>query len=174
LSCLKLRPLGRYRSRFTRAALGVNDDDSDSETVGGGSRSRAPSRPASPQAPRERVLDTEDVTKGPLSGILRLYDSPRINKRLQDSECKEKKKEKDKCKPAPPSPSANKQVSPPTAAVSQSQVCAAVLFSKCAVIIHILNWRRFSVIFTQKLYKIYNKLYSYIYSCLLYKLYIKA
>lgn len=34
------------------------------------------------------MLDTEDVAKGPLSGITRLYDSPRVMKRLQDSEIK--------------------------------------------------------------------------------------
>ncbi|CAG0915817.1 unnamed protein product [Notodromas monacha] len=49
----------RYRSRFTRAALGVNDDDSDSEM--NNPKSRCQSRPASPQPPRERVLDTEDT-----------------------------------------------------------------------------------------------------------------
>lgn len=44
---------------------------------------------------RERVLDTEDVAKGPLSGITRLYDSPRVMRRLQESETKKTKKEKE-------------------------------------------------------------------------------
>merc|ERR1711913_65009 len=33
-----------------------------------------------------RVLDTEDVARGPLSGIQRLYDCPRVIIRLQEKE----------------------------------------------------------------------------------------
>jgi tripartite motif-containing protein 71 len=50
---------------------------------------------------RERVLDTEDVARGPLSGISRLYDSPRVMKRLQESEQRGKKKETAQPTPAP-------------------------------------------------------------------------
>ncbi|XP_071546392.1 uncharacterized protein tn [Panulirus ornatus] len=43
---------------------------------------------------RQRVLDTEDVSRGPLSGIVRLYDSPRVMKRFQErDQLKNKKKE---------------------------------------------------------------------------------
>ncbi|XP_050539543.1 RING finger protein nhl-1 isoform X2 [Daktulosphaira vitifoliae] len=75
----------RIRSRLNRHGLGDNTD-SDTDT-----RSVRFSEPSIVHRERERVLDTEDVAKGPLSGITRLYDSPRVMKRLQESENKEKK-----------------------------------------------------------------------------------
>lgn len=70
---------------------------------------------------REKVLDTEDVARGPLSGITRLADSPRVMKKLQENE-NGKKKEKETPVPPPisvqpkivpkrPPPPANRQVS---------------------------------------------------------------
>lgn len=77
----------RIRARMNRHAAGDSDDD----TQGG--RSVRFTDTGSHQQPkeRERVLDTEDVAKGPLSGITRLYDSPRVMKRLQESEIKKDK-----------------------------------------------------------------------------------
>lgn len=64
------------------------DNDSDNETTstrpGSGVRFAGTTEHAPAPAPqRERVLDTEDVARGPLSGISRLLDSPRVMKRLQ-------------------------------------------------------------------------------------------
>jgi tripartite motif-containing protein 71 len=46
---------------------------------------------------RQRVLDTEDAARGPLSGITRLSDSPRVLKRIQEVELKGRRR-----KPTPP------------------------------------------------------------------------
>lgn len=79
----------RLRSRFGRHAGGDNaDSDNDTQTSG---RSVRFLEGGPVNKERERVLDTEDVSKGPLSGITRLYDSPRVMKRLQESENKKDK-----------------------------------------------------------------------------------
>ena len=52
-------------------------------------------------AARERVLDTEDAAKGPLSGIFRLTDSPRIMKKLQECEKAGKRKKEEPIQPQP-------------------------------------------------------------------------
>lgn len=75
----------RIRSRLGRHGLNDNTD-SDTDT-----RSVRFSETNTVHRERERVLDTEDVAKGPLSGITRLYDSPRVMKRLLENENKEKK-----------------------------------------------------------------------------------
>ncbi|XP_027836200.1 RING finger protein nhl-1 isoform X5 [Aphis gossypii] len=77
----------RIRSRLGRHGLNENtDSDTDSRSV-------RFSETNTVHRERERVLDTEDVAKGPLSGITRLYDSPRVMKRLLESENKDKKSE---------------------------------------------------------------------------------
>lgn len=75
------------RSRI-RSRLNRHNDNTDSDTD---SRSVRFSETNTVHRERERVLDTEDVAKGPLSGITRLYDSPRVMKRLLENENKEKK-----------------------------------------------------------------------------------
>lgn len=88
------RTKSRFRSRFVRSHQ--NDDNSDSESRsvrfnekdgsgggGGGGKDKE----------RDRVIDTEDVARGHLSGIIRLADSPRVMKRLQEQD-KDKKKVK--------------------------------------------------------------------------------
>ena len=82
-----------YRSRFRR------DRDSEPECDSGQSRSVRFSEPQNKE--RERVFDTEDAARGPLSGITRLYDSPRVMQRLQEMG-KEKKKVEVKPEPPPP------------------------------------------------------------------------
>lgn len=65
-----------YRSRFRR------DRDNDSDNDSNQTRAVRFSEPAHKE--RERVLDTEDATRGPISGIARLADSPRVMKRIAD------------------------------------------------------------------------------------------
>jgi len=83
------RPRSKYRSRFPRH----HGDNADSDNDAQGNRSVRFSEGQHQHKERERVLDTEDVARGPLSGITRLYDSPRVMKRLQESEQRGKKKE---------------------------------------------------------------------------------
>lgn len=84
----------RIRSRLARHANEAADSDTD--MVSGTRSVRFSDHVQHPKdKERERVLDTEDVAKGPLSGITRLYDSPRVMRRLQESETKKTKKEKE-------------------------------------------------------------------------------
>lgn len=86
----------RFRSRFVRSHQ--QDDTSDNEQ-GRNVRFNDKDR----EKERERVLDTEDVARGHLSGIIRLTDSPRVMKRLQEQE---KGKKEKKVEPTPPAPKA--------------------------------------------------------------------
>uniref|UniRef100_A0AAG5DGI3 RING-type domain-containing protein n=1 Tax=Anopheles atroparvus TaxID=41427 RepID=A0AAG5DGI3_ANOAO len=79
---------GRFRSRFARSHQLDNDSDNESKAT--------PKSAAELEKERNKVTSTEDCAKGPLSGIFRLMDSPRVMKRLQDQE-------KGKKKPASPS-----------------------------------------------------------------------
>ncbi|XP_044734626.1 RING finger protein nhl-1 [Chrysoperla carnea] len=81
-------PRSRYRSRFARHG---QDNDSDNDTQTNRGVRFTDQQPKE----RERVLDTEDATRGPLSGISRLLDLPRVMQRLQESEDRSKKKEKE-------------------------------------------------------------------------------
>lgn len=99
----------RFRSRFVRSHQG--DTDSDNEQ---GRNVRFNDKDAKE---RERVIDTEDVTRGQLSGIIRMTDSPRVMKRLQETD-KVKKEKKEQPPPvqvqkAQPkrAPAATRQVS---------------------------------------------------------------
>lgn len=49
---------------------------------------------------RNRVIDTEDVSRGPLSGIVRITDSPRVMKRFQERDMNKNKKKEEPAKPA--------------------------------------------------------------------------
>ncbi|XP_054285609.1 RING finger protein nhl-1-like isoform X3 [Macrosteles quadrilineatus] len=99
----------RIRARMNRHAAGDSDDD-----TSGGRSVRFTEGSHTQQKERERVLDTEDVAKGPLSGITRLYDSPRVMKRLQDSETK-------KDKPPPPAAPPVQKFQPPKRPVAAAQ-----------------------------------------------------
>lgn len=79
------RTKSRFRSRFVRSHQ--NDDTSDNEQ---GRNVRFSDKDKEKE--RDRVLDTEDVTRGSLSGIIRLCDSPRVMKRLQETERSKKEK----------------------------------------------------------------------------------
>lgn len=84
----------RFRSRFVRSHQ--NDNDSDTEQ---GRNVRFNEKDKDKE--RERVIDTEDVTRGQLSGIIRLTDSPRVMKRLQDTDKPKKEKKVEPVAPAP-------------------------------------------------------------------------
>lgn len=71
------RPKSRFRSRFVRGHQG--DGDSDNESGRNVDLTQS-------QKDKNKVTSTEDTSKGPLSGIFRLMDSPRVMKRLQDQE----------------------------------------------------------------------------------------
>lgn len=71
----------------------------------------------SSKSQRVRSIDTEDVSRGPLSGIARIYDSPRVIQRLQERDLIIKKKKEDANKPAPP-PAAAAAPKPATPAVN--------------------------------------------------------
>lgn len=85
------RPSRRFRSRFVKSH---QDNDSDSEQ---------PSRVVKEdKKEKEKVTDTEDATRGPLSGIFRLSDCPRVMQRIYDVDSGKKKEKKEV--PPPPKP----------------------------------------------------------------------
>ncbi|XP_035222381.1 RING finger protein nhl-1-like isoform X2 [Stegodyphus dumicola] len=56
---------------------------------------------------RDHVTETEDATKGPLSGVIKILDSPHVMERLHHSEVKQKKQKEEeerKAKMPPPAP----------------------------------------------------------------------
>lgn len=76
----------RFRSRFHR---GHHEDEEENE-----------SRTVKGEKEKEKLTNTEDVAKGPLSGIFRILDSPRAMKRVQD--CEKGPREKKEVKPVTP------------------------------------------------------------------------
>ncbi|XP_072948965.1 uncharacterized protein tn [Epargyreus clarus] len=88
------RPSRRFRSRFVRSHQQDNDSDSEQTTR---------SIKAEPkEKEKEKVADTEDATRGPLSGIFRLSDCPRVMQRILDADSGKKKEKKEP--PPPPKP----------------------------------------------------------------------
>jgi len=67
----------RYRSRFLRG--GDDDDDSDRRN------SKAMDEDPMTKKERNKVIDTEDCSRGPLSGCIRLADSSRVIQRLKSA-----------------------------------------------------------------------------------------
>merc|ERR1712110_228028 len=92
---------GRFRSRFLRG-----DDDDDNGGGGGGNRSSIYEESGgdkSKKAERIKVVETEDCSRGPLSGCIRLADSSRVIQRLKEMEMEKiKPKKKKEAKPAVP------------------------------------------------------------------------
>merc|ERR1711902_351667 len=66
----------RYRSRFLRG----NDDDDDDRR-----NSRNIEEDTMTKKERNKVIDTEDCSRGPLSGCIRLADSSRVIQRLKSA-----------------------------------------------------------------------------------------
>ncbi|XP_055531722.1 RING finger protein nhl-1 isoform X6 [Wyeomyia smithii] len=85
---------GRFRSRFARSHQRDDDSDNESKQV----------RFNEKEEKANKVASTEDVAKGPLSGIFRLMDSPRVMKRLQDTEKGKVKKASPAATPTAPKP----------------------------------------------------------------------
>lgn len=83
-----------------------DDSDGDSRST---VRFTSASQEPSAGGLRERVLDTEDAARGPLSGIFRLTDSPRVMRKLQECERAGKRKKEEPAnqpaqQPQPPKP----------------------------------------------------------------------
>jgi tripartite motif-containing protein 71 len=68
----------RFRSRFLRG-------DDEEENSGGNRRSihMEEEEKAEIKKLRNKVIDTEDASRGPLSGVIRLADSSRVIQRLK-------------------------------------------------------------------------------------------
>ena len=94
----------KYRSRFTRRNLNL-DDDLDSyrpEPSAAAQESAAVEK----KKEREKVLDTEDASRGALSGIVRIADVPRVIQKLADNERGPRKREEPKPAAAKATPAA--------------------------------------------------------------------
>nr|CAI5832426.1 unnamed protein product [Callosobruchus analis] len=105
------------RSKYSRFRRHQHDNDSDGEQPGAkGVRFTTDHHH---KHEREKAFDTEDASRGPLSGITRLADSPRVMKKMQDHDSgKLKKKEEPPAAPQPkvvpkrpPPPTTQRQVS---------------------------------------------------------------
>lgn len=94
------RNKSRYRSRFMRHRDGEESDGDTRSSVRFTSTTPSTTEPN----PREKVLDTEDAARGPLSGIFRLTDSPRVMKKLQEHERAGKRKKEEPIVPQPQTP----------------------------------------------------------------------
>lgn len=84
-----------HRNRYPRDYDECDTEPHQSRTV----------RFADEPAPRERVFDIDEASKGPLSGVCKLLDSPKVMERLHQNEVKQKQqteKEKEKEKPQTP------------------------------------------------------------------------
>ncbi|XP_034950960.1 RING finger protein nhl-1 isoform X2 [Chelonus insularis] len=102
----------RYRSRFMRHRDGEESD--------GDTRSIVRFTPTTDQPPRERILDTEDAARGPLSGIFRLTDSPRVMKILQEYERASKRKKEEPSSPTHFTPKPQIQAKKTTSLLKQT------------------------------------------------------
>lgn len=109
------RNKSRFRSRFVRSHQ--NDDTSDNEQ-GRGVRFNEKEKEGKE---RDRVIDTEDVARGHLSGIIRLTDSPRVMKRLQETD-KGKKEKKVVAAPPPVAAAVPKRAVAATPAAATRQM----------------------------------------------------
>ncbi|GFQ64950.1 RING finger protein nhl-1 [Trichonephila clavata] len=81
-----------------------------------------------PQQPRERIFDLDDASKGPLSGVVKLLDSPKVLERLHQNEVKQKLSEKEKPAstpaptPAPVTPTVTQTKRPTTRQQSEDDI----------------------------------------------------
>ncbi|GBM90426.1 RING finger protein nhl-1 [Araneus ventricosus] len=66
------------------------------------------------QQQRERIFDLDDASKGPLSGVVKLLDSPKVLERLHQNEVKQKLQQSEKDKqPSTPTTTTPAPVTPP-------------------------------------------------------------
>jgi hypothetical protein len=113
-----IAPATQFRSRFMRERNNQQEysiDDSHDSDFGSSHRSVRFEEPA-PQ-PRPKVFETEGAARGPLSGVIKLTDSPHVMERLHQNEIKQKLKEQEAKNP-PPAPQPPPPVSTP---VTQQQ-----------------------------------------------------
>ncbi|XP_077555540.1 tripartite motif containing protein thin isoform X1 [Haemaphysalis longicornis] len=87
-----------FRSRYARELM-----DDESEGLSAHTRNV---RFEEPPPPREKVFDTDDATRGPLSGVVKLSDSAKFQERLHENQIKQKQKqaEKERQENEPPAP----------------------------------------------------------------------
>nr|XP_037291979.1 LOW QUALITY PROTEIN: RING finger protein nhl-1-like [Rhipicephalus microplus] len=77
-----------FRSRYARELM-----DDDSEGLSSHTRNV---RFEEPPPPREKVFDTDDATRGPLSGVVKLSDSAKFMERLHENQIRQKQKQAEK------------------------------------------------------------------------------
>lgn len=112
------RPSRRFRSRFVRS----HQQDNDSDTEQTSRNVKVADQPKE----KEKVADTEDATRGPISGIFRLSDCPRVMQRILDCDSGKKKEKKKEPPPQPVKPvqpvnQAAQRRPPPNAQRQQSE-----------------------------------------------------
>lgn len=99
-------PTTHFRSRFMRERernnQDYNEDNHESEYSAHRSVRFQEQEPAA--LPRPKIFDTEEVTRGPLSGVIKLVDSPKLMERLHQNEVKQKLKEQEEKSAPPPQP----------------------------------------------------------------------
>lgn len=107
-----------FRSRFARELV----EDSGHESEMHNTRSVRFEEPLAPVTQREKVLDTDDASRGPLSGVVRLIDSSYIQERLHQNEARQKQLQIEKERKAnepPPAPTPAPPVVTPRRAPSR-------------------------------------------------------
>merc|ERR1719145_394516 len=97
----------RFRSRFLR---GDEEDDSDRRN----SRNLESEDVAMSKKERNKVIETEDASRGPLSGCIRLADSSRVIQRLKEREMELARPKKKETPPPAPKPAAPSPAPQPT------------------------------------------------------------
>ncbi|XP_029846349.2 RING finger protein nhl-1 isoform X1 [Ixodes scapularis] len=105
-----------FRSRYARELM---DEDNES----GGSHTRNV-RFEEPPPPREKVFDTDDANRGPLSGVVKLSDSAKFMERLHENQVKQKQKqaEKERLEKEPPVVPVPPPRRPPARQMSEDEV----------------------------------------------------
>merc|ERR1719431_2429247 len=95
----------RFRSRFLR---GDEEEETDRRN------SRNIEEEQIPKKERNKVIETEDASRGPLSGCIRLADSSRVIQRLKEREMELLRPKKKDTPPPAPKPAAPRPAPPPT------------------------------------------------------------
>merc|ERR1719158_951228 len=91
----------RFRSRFLR---GDEEEESDRRN----SRHMDSEEAVMSKKERNKVIETEDASRGPLSGVIRLADSSRVIQRLKEMEMEKLRPKKKDTPPPAPKPAAPK------------------------------------------------------------------
>ena len=99
-------PTTHFRSRFMRererTANQEHNLEDNHDLESGGHRSVRFEEPSAQSRPK--IFDTDEVTRGPLSGVIKLVDSPKLMERLHQNEVKQKIKEQEEKSAPPPLP----------------------------------------------------------------------